>query len=916
MNYNIISIHKPSEEPISNIGILKPNRVKKYSGCHELKFSLCEYIKDNETDLQILNPDIQYIQYHYLCRFDGDWYIIEKIDKRVENQVKYIDVSCYGRAFQLNQYKCKVQTGIVQGSNVINALNLSDTARLVLQNTNYSVGEISVSLNTKFRAVDINSKCLSALDSLCEYWDCIWQESPDKKINFLDYKQGVFKGGYLTTENYIKSLSLDMKESSIITRLHIYGKDGISVHSVNFGKDYVDDFSFFKNLTYMSQEMINNLNTYETAIANNQAQYTIFLNELNSLQITLITKQNELDQLKTDETKKLIEIDATNADSQDDTYLKQQLYSIQSNISTKNSEISSIQSQITAKNNQITSLSNSLAITNFLTTDQIKLLNEYIIEDDFTDDVITSKGTDNTTLKELLEAGKEHLRMNNCPRVDVQVDLLGITYLNDPDSKVTVESLTLGSLAKIYVKKLDMNLDVRIISIEQDFEDCKVTVSLSNQKDIQDPSFRTKDLLSSAAESRDLIAFNIDNWMLGKEANTTINQYINSNINTISQAITNSTNSYELNERGLVFKDVTNPQYMSVYSSNGLLLSSDGGNNWNVAIGKGKVMAEEVGGSLIVGNNGKFNSIKIYNPSTNVLDCEIGNYTSGITGTSKRGIKIQGGSLEILGNAPTLNFGNNVVIDSTSGITVTRSDNKVRTTINATDGFKIASGSGGVFNNTVFKVDTNGQGYFGGIVNASDFQINNQSILNNGLIDGDYIESLSANKITAGTITASISIISPTITGGTIRTNSSGTRLEMTSSGLTCYSSGVTKNGISLTKSGINGGLDLGDLQYYHNNILQGGLLCNYGDTMVLYSENGNSISILSTGSVSIGGSYILFDAGQIYGLNSDSYTQGAHNHGISTGVHLATVDPTTGEVNGMVTWSASGGFTHSHSII
>lgn len=44
--------------------------------------------------------------------------------------------------------------------------------------------------------------------------------------------------------------------------------------------------------------------------------------------------------------------------------------------------------------------------------------------------------------------------------------------------------------------------------------------------------------------------------------------------------------------------------------------------------------------------------------------------------------------------------------------------------------------------------------------------------------------SLEAGKISAGTITASISITSPTINGGTFRTASSGSRLEITSGAL------------------------------------------------------------------------------------------------------------------------------------
>jgi hypothetical protein len=115
-------------------------------------------------------------------------------------------------------------------------------------------------------------------------------------------------------------------------------------------------------------------------------------------------------------------------------------------------------------------------------------------------------------------------------------------------------------------------------------------------------------------------------------------------------------------------------------------------------------------GIFIVGNTGKLNKLEVYDTNENDLVCEVGNYTSGLDGTARRGIKVQGGSLEVLGNAPTLTFGNNVVIDSATGINAIRSDNKIKTTVNSTDGFKISAGTGnGTFPTNVVSIDTTGK---------------------------------------------------------------------------------------------------------------------------------------------------------------------------------------------------------------
>jgi hypothetical protein len=67
------------------------------------------------------------------------------------------------------------------------------------------------------------------------------------------------------------------------------------------------------------------------------------------------------------------------------------------------------------------------------------------------------------------------------------------------------------------------------------------------------------------------------------------------------------------------------------------------------------------------------------------------------------------------------------------------------------------------------------------------------------LVDGSVedikIRSLTADKITAGTIAALISIIGPLITGGTIRTAESGERIELTGNKLTTYNAAGQMHG-------------------------------------------------------------------------------------------------------------------------
>lgn len=81
-----------------------------------------------------------------------------------------------------------------------------------------------------------------------------------------------------------------------------------------------------------------------------------------------------------------------------------------------------------------------------------------------------------------------------------------------------------------------------------------------------------------------------------------------------------------------------------------------------------------------------------------------------------------------------------------------------------------------------------------GILTASQLIINGTNVINaQNKIDGQYI-----NNITADYVKANVSISSPTITGGTFKTASSGSRVELSSSGLIQYDgSGITRLSIS-----------------------------------------------------------------------------------------------------------------------
>ncbi len=129
------------------------------------------------------------------------------------------------------------------------------------------------------------------------------------------------------------------------------------------------------------------------------------------------------------------------------------------------------------------------------------------------------------------------------------------------------------------------------------------------------------------------------------------------------------------------------------------------------------------------------------------------------------------------------------------------------------------------------------------------------------------IESLIADKITAGTIEATIELkaakitSNSTITGVVIRTAESPyRRIELTSDGLTSYSSGTTKHGFSLDSYGalnlFNGGSIVGSMQYDNNGA---GTASEAENRMFITTYSGYAMKLLSSGDMSLEAPEIWF---------------------------------------------------------
>ena len=113
-----------------------------------------------------------------------------------------------------------------------------------------------------------------------------------EKANWLTYLFGRDTGLYLHEKNYIAKFSEVSDTDEMATRLYVYGKDdlGINTASENYsGQPYIEDFSYYRNEKYMTDELLNALDRYDELYNSCKGEWI----KLNDEHYNLIRKLSE-----------------------------------------------------------------------------------------------------------------------------------------------------------------------------------------------------------------------------------------------------------------------------------------------------------------------------------------------------------------------------------------------------------------------------------------------------------------------------------------------------------------------------------------------------------------------------------------------------------------------------------------------
>lgn len=311
---------------------------------------------------------------------------------------------------------------------------------------------------------DTNKKVYDFIKSdIQEKYGCIFDFDTYKRIvHVIDVTSAVpTKQVFLSKDNLIKEIKTDEDSDSIVTSLEVYGADDVSIRSVNpTGTNRIYNLDYFMNEVNFTPEFIQKWRNWEIACENQQSAYYDITVAYNMKLLQILTAEAEISDLKAslvaEENVLAVTVQGIAQELKD-----------QDDLDAVNSEIASIKSKISAKENTVASLKNeainlhkrredinaSLAFDQYFTSDEVRVLNRYFIEDTLQDDSFVAE-TAATYIEEDYSVAMTSASVNisGADEITETIDTLGCVVYTIKGGTLSAASLT-GKIIKATLYK-------------------------------------------------------------------------------------------------------------------------------------------------------------------------------------------------------------------------------------------------------------------------------------------------------------------------------------------------------------------------------------------------------------------------------------------------------------------------------
>ncbi|MEK5036292.1 phage tail spike protein [Paenibacillus sp. FSL R7-0302] len=608
-----------------------------------------------------VNPTADILRDRYLIKAvigtEEEWYIINAIEDTADDSNEVKIATAYLLPYEMAGKNVRSfseisinMTTVLSGGTTID-INTGQPREVVgiLNNTRWKVGYIDAAFDVKYRSFEFSSTTvLDALFQVAETFNAliIW-DTENRKIEFHNAENyGVDRGLSLSYGHYLQSLTRESKSDEMVTRLKVFGKEGMSIQDVNLtGQNYIEDYSYFmypfqrdtsKNVIshsdYMSDALCHAILDYTAYLQGKQGTFSALKQQVEKFQVTLTEKNNDLSKLK--EELKYIdnELDSFNAkgDSVSAAAEVVKKDAKQAEIVTKQGEITAAQSNVVVAQSSVQSLRNSMAYNQFFTPALLTELNDYVIEKEWTNENYSDA-------QALYDDALEDFETMKIPQVVITID--AVNFLDIVESQRDWSKLVLGDIMTIRHDRVKANMTAKLIEYTIDFEESKITLTIANTKDILSDEEKLVKMIYASSSASTTLNASKSIWDGVEATKSTVEAYINSAMDATKQSIlAGVNNTVTISERGILIRDTTDPNTYLVIQNGVLAITRNNGNTWSHAITKDGIIGERIIGKILAGTNLTIDATDNKGQRLFLVD---GN-----------GVTIAGGSLKVVGGLP------------------------------------------------------------------------------------------------------------------------------------------------------------------------------------------------------------------------------------------------------------------------
>lgn len=176
---------------------------------------------------------------------DENIHLVEE-EGYIQNKLNEYVIKAIDPSQEIKRFSCSINIESIVGKSIQNFdtsnNNINDTIRLAIAGTGWILADNNI---TKRRTVRLkNTNALEVLREVRKVFRVDFRFDAINKIIHVYEQFGSDKGVYFTDELNLRSLDIPSDTYDYSTRLYAYGKDGLTIASVNDGKEYVDNFQY------------------------------------------------------------------------------------------------------------------------------------------------------------------------------------------------------------------------------------------------------------------------------------------------------------------------------------------------------------------------------------------------------------------------------------------------------------------------------------------------------------------------------------------------------------------------------------------------------------------------------------------------------------------------------------------------